>query len=73
MKEEIGEVSINGTNFENINQKYILPDESEINVGEERFLAPEILFNPSLRQYEYPGLPEIITESINKKPAIGIK
>ena len=69
MKEEIGEVSINGTNFENIeniNQKYILPDDSEMNVGEERFLAPEILFNPSLRQYEYPGLPEIITESINK-------
>ena len=69
IKEEIGEVSINGNNFEGINdvnKKYILPDDSEINVGEERFLAPEILFNPSLRQYEYPGLPEIITESINK-------
>ena len=69
IKEEIGEVSINGPNFENnsdINKKYILPDDSEIDVGKERFLAPEILFNPLLKELEYPGMPEILAESINK-------
>ena len=69
IKEEIGEVSINGMNFEKnneINMKYILPDDSEIDIGEERFLAPEILFNPLLREFEYPGLQEILVESINK-------
>ena len=69
IKEEIGEIAINGLNFENkndINKKYILPDDSEIDVGEERFLAPEILFNPLLKELEYPGMPEILSESINK-------
>ena len=45
-------------------KKYILPDDTEI--GNERFLAPEILFNPLLKEYEYSGLHEIISNSINK-------
>ena len=69
IKEEIGEVSLDGKIMENnndINKKYILPDDSEINVGEERFLAPEILLNPLLREYEFPGLHQILAESINR-------
>jgi centractin len=68
IKEEIGEVSVdkNISNNKDINKKYMLPDDNEIDVGEERFLAPEILFNPMLKEYEYPGLPEILSESINK-------
>lgn len=69
IKEEIGEISIDKNIIENnneINKKYILPDDSEINIGKERFLSPEILFNPSLKEYEYPGLAEILTDSINQ-------
>ena len=68
IKEEIGEISIDGVNNNKNNEikKYILPDDTEIDIGNERFLAPEILFNPLLKEYEYPGLHEIIFESINK-------
>ena len=43
-----------------------MPDDTTIEIGEERRLAPEILFNPLLREYEYPSIPEILSESINK-------
>ena len=68
IKEEIGEVSIdeNISNNKDINKKYILPDDNEIDIGEERFLASELLFNPMLKEYEYPGLAQILSESINK-------
>ena len=70
IKEENGEIAFDGKNIDiynnENNKKYILPDDSEINVGDERFLAPEILFNPLLKEYEYPGLPEILADSINK-------
>jgi centractin len=64
IKEELCEINNNNNNLENKNYK--LPDESIIEIGQERFLAPEILFNPLLREYEYPGIPEILFESINK-------
>ena len=48
------------------NKNYTLPDDSIIEIGEERRLAPEILFNPLLREYEYPGMHEMLSESINK-------
>jgi centractin len=52
---------------ENIEVKnYTLPDDNVIEIGEERRLAPELLFNPLLREYEYPGIPEMLSESINK-------
>ena len=70
IKEELGEVSLEGKRNNNNNnkiyKKYVLPDDTEINVGEERFLAPEILFNPLLKEYEYPGIPDILAESINQ-------
>ena len=64
IKEELCEINNNNNNLENINYK--LPDDSTIEIGQERFLAPEILFNPLLREYEYPGIPDILSESINK-------
>ena len=65
IKEELCETYADeGNSIENVN--YTLPDDSVIEIGEERRLAPEILFNPLLREYEYPGLPEILSESINK-------
>ena len=37
-------------------KEYKLPDNSLITIGKERFEAPEILFNPLLAGYEYPGI-----------------
>ena len=47
-------------------KNYTLPDDSILEIGEERRLAPEILINPLIREYEYPGIQEILAESINK-------
>jgi len=49
-----------------IEEKVTLPDGTEISLVEERFLAPEILFNPT--QYGIPskGLHEILYESLVK-------
>lgn len=47
-------------------KNYTLPDDSILEIGDERRLAPEILFNPLIREYEYPGIQEILAESINK-------
>ena len=47
-------------------KNYTLPDDSILEIGEERRLAPEILFNPLIREYEYPEIQEILAESINK-------
>ena len=66
IKEELCEVYPYDKN-ENLEIKnYTLPDDTTIEIGEERRLAPEILFNPLLREYEYPSIPEILSESINK-------
>eukprot|EP00831_Metopus_contortus_P030913 TRINITY_DN25294_c0_g3_i9.p1 TRINITY_DN25294_c0_g3~~TRINITY_DN25294_c0_g3_i9.p1 ORF type:complete len:184 (-),score=50.24 TRINITY_DN25294_c0_g3_i9:46-597(-) len=46
--------------------KYLLPDGSEIFVGEEKFLAPEILFYPEKVGLELPGVHDILFSSINK-------
>lgn len=35
-------------------------------LGPERFRATEILFNPELHGLEYPGMPQIIVDSINR-------
>ena len=45
---------------------YILPDGKPIAVGTERFLAPELLFNPSLAGFNHPGLPELLESVICK-------
>lgn len=45
---------------------FILPDGKPIKLGNERFCAPEILFNPEIYGLEYPGLPQVIMDSIAK-------
>merc|ERR1719231_1000646 len=47
-------------------EKYTLPDGREINVGAERFEAPEALFTPSLVDCEQKGLGEMLFDVIQK-------
>lgn len=43
-----------------------LPDGRELDLGAERFRAPEILFSPDLIGSESPGLPDVITAAIQR-------
>lgn len=43
-----------------------LPDGKQIELDNEKFRAPEILFNPQLVGSEFPSLPDILFESIQK-------
>ncbi|KAG4216634.1 hypothetical protein PC116_g34885, partial [Phytophthora cactorum] len=36
--------------------EYVLPDGNRLRVGQERFRAPEILFDPEIIGLEYPGI-----------------
>jgi actin-related protein 2 len=45
-------------------QSYTLPDGRVIQIGEERYQAPEILFNPALVDIEQPGVPMQVFSSI---------
>lgn len=47
------------------NSYYKLPDNRTIKVSNEKFEAPEILFNPYLIQSEMPGVHELIYDCIN--------
>ena len=76
IKESICYLEINKKNENNIynnkqtfnikNTQYYLPDGSNISIGEERILAPEILFNPELIGKEYLSFTDMIINSINK-------
>jgi centractin len=46
--------------------EYTLPDGRKLKVGPERFRAPEILFEPELIGLEWPGLHQIVVDSINR-------
>lgn len=48
------------------NEEFKLPDGTSVQLGPERFRAPELLFNPSLVGLEYPGIPEVLHLSIQK-------
>jgi actin-related protein len=43
---------------------YVLPDDTRIEIGAERFQAPEILFDPSLVGIECPGVHQCLGNSI---------
>ena len=45
---------------------YYLPDGSNITIGDELLLAPEILFNPEYIGKEYLSFPDMVMSSINK-------
>jgi len=42
-----------------------LPDNTCIKIGRERFEAPELLFNPFLGGHDFPGISEMVFNSIN--------
>lgn len=46
--------------------EYKLPDGNIIKLNSERYKAPEVLFKPELIGLEYPGIPQIIIDSITK-------
>lgn len=46
--------------------EYIMPDESKIMIGTQRFRAPEILFNPKMNGLESKGIHESIYQAIQK-------
>lgn len=45
---------------------YDLPDGQKLKIGPERFRAPEILFDPELIGLEWPGLHQLVIESISR-------
>jgi len=45
---------------------YELPDGSTVTIGSQRFRAPEALFQPSLLGKEFPGIHELVFDSIKK-------
>ncbi|KAJ1515555.1 Actin-like protein [Coelomomyces lativittatus] len=47
-------------------EEYVLPDQRIIKLGTERFKAPEILFHPDFIGLEYPGIHQLLLESILK-------
>ena len=46
--------------------EYKLPDGETVEIGQERMMAPEILFNPAMAGLEFPGLHEFLNSSIKK-------
>jgi centractin len=46
--------------------EYSLPDGQKLKIGPERFRAPEILFDPEIIGSEWPGLHQIVVDSINR-------
>lgn len=52
--------------YEKVNLRYRLPDNNVIEVGAERFRAPEILFSPELIGEEYPGVHKLVMNAIQK-------
>lgn len=45
---------------------YTLPDGHVIKLGQERFRAPEILFDPELIGLEYPGVHAIVVDAVSR-------
>jgi len=46
--------------------KYVLPDGSSLEIGNARYRAPEVLFDPSLIGLEYRGIHNCVLEAIQK-------
>ncbi|CAB3373601.1 actin-like [Cloeon dipterum] len=54
----------------NLQVSYQLPDGQVVNVGPERVLAPEGLFNPSVIGSEAMSVPQLVREAIIDSPAV---
>ncbi|EUC59015.1 actin II (centractin-like protein), putative, partial [Rhizoctonia solani AG-3 Rhs1AP] len=47
-------------------EEFKLPDGQPVQLGPERFKAPEILFNPELIGQEYAGVHQVVVDSVNR-------
>ncbi|KDN34560.1 Actin-2, partial [Rhizoctonia solani AG-8 WAC10335] len=47
-------------------EEFKLPDGKAVQLGPERFKAPEILFNPELIGQEYAGVHQVVVDSVNR-------
>ncbi|KAF9929022.1 Actin-2 [Linnemannia zychae] len=47
-------------------EDFMLPDGNIIKLGAERFRAPEIMFNPEIIGQEYPGIHQVVVDSISR-------
>jgi len=47
-------------------EEFRLPDGNTVQLGPERFRAPEILFNPELIGQEYAGVHQVVVDAINR-------
>ncbi|KAJ5073118.1 actin-7-related [Anaeramoeba ignava] len=56
----------NSTQSNSIQENFQLPDGKFIKIGNERFICPEVLFNPSLIGMEHQGIHQMIHNSISK-------
>ncbi|MHA1793610.1 MAG: hypothetical protein ACTSVI_13275 [Promethearchaeota archaeon] len=65
--EDINQESQNAYKI-NISRPYTLPDGSTIQIGNSRFMAPEILFTPGMLGYNIMSIPQAIMDSISKVP-----
>ncbi|KAJ1976134.1 centractin- actin- protein of the dynactin complex [Dimargaris cristalligena] len=52
--------------FGNKSNDFVLPDGQVIKLGSERFRAPEVLFDPEIIGEEFPGIHQIVVDSIQK-------
>ncbi|KAF9083529.1 Actin-2 [Mortierella sp. GBA35] len=47
-------------------EDFMLPDGNVIKLGAERFRAPEIMFNPEIIGQEFPGIHQVVVDSISR-------
>ncbi|MFX0063791.1 MAG: rod shape-determining protein [Candidatus Hermodarchaeota archaeon] len=66
IKERLGYIALDPEREEINVRQYILPDGEVINLGVERFLAPEVLFNPAAIDLDCKPLHEAINNCIQK-------
>ena len=51
-------------NASNMFEKFDLPDGQAIEIGTERFIAPEIMFDPNLLGLQQPSVTELIHQTL---------
>lgn len=75
IKETMIECAESASDLENLLKKndkdtkthpYYLPDGSKLTIHQERYMAPEMLFNPEKMGFEFPGIHELVHSSLRK-------
>jgi centractin len=69
IKEKTCYISLNPAKQEKeltVDTDFVLPDGQVISLGNERFRATEILFNPDIIGLEVPGIHQVVVDSINR-------